>query len=128
MRHSTLLVWLLIGLLLLAVSGTTFSTPSKSILAQSATEPATPRLRQSPRAFPLSTLQSLTAKNAGQIVSLARLGHGSVSSLTWSADARKLLVASSAGVWLYTSDHLDGLPDFLPDLVSDVSSAALSPD
>jgi WD40 repeat protein len=62
-----------------------------------------------------TNLAPITPENAQQLKSIKRFGMGMVRQLQWSADGKLLAICSSAGIWLYLTDKLDGEPRLLQD-------------
>ena len=79
----------------------------------------------SSQAQEMPSLQPITPANGAQITSVGRLGNGVLYSLVWSPDGSTLAAASSIGVWLYSSDSIDG-PPLLLELEAGAASIAAS--
>jgi len=69
---------------------------------------------------------ALSAKNAAEVVELARLGKGTSNQVAYSPDGTILAVASAIGIYLYDAQTLDELD--LIETDSEVLSVAFSPD
>jgi len=127
MWRRTLIVsfaWLLVGTLILLFS----VSPSSSRLHAADSVTPTPTLALEPLSSSIDTtnLDVLTSATASRITSLAQFGRGSIQKLAWSPSGSLLAVASTHGLWLYDSAHLDKEPDLI-QLGEPLYSVVISP-
>ncbi len=116
------------GLFLITiVLGVVLATPAHSLESSLTRNAVTSTAAQATALVP-SGLESISVGNASRIAPLGRLGRGRVVWLAWSPDGKTVAVASSVGVWLYTTDHLDAEPRLLPGYADYVLTVAFSPD
>ncbi|MBN1680836.1 MAG: WD40 repeat domain-containing protein [Anaerolineae bacterium] len=74
------------------------------------------------------TRSPITAENADQLVLNHVLGRGFFHALNWSPDGETLVIATGAGVWLYSPGVPDAVPRLLDGHTAPVLTAAFSPD